>query len=102
MTFGVAQLMHKEKQRDMTWTTSFMHIHDPPAQVTEVIQHRGDAACPTGLAELIRQPMVHNSCGHISCVKSLMYLTSMIIFYFFSVGRMQLILGLKQGIQQRV
>lgn len=63
--------MHKEKQRDMAWTTSFMHIHEPPAQVTEVTEHRGGAVGPAGLAELIRQPcMVHNSYAYISCVKS--------------------------------
>lgn len=29
MTFGVAQLMHKEERGDVAWTISFMHIHQP-------------------------------------------------------------------------
>lgn len=61
MTFGVAQLMHKEKQGDMAQTASVMHIHEPPAHVTEVVQHRGRAVGPAGSAELIRQScMLHN------------------------------------------
>lgn len=39
-TFGVAQLMHKEEQGDVAWTTSLMHIHEPLAQVTRAIQCR--------------------------------------------------------------
>lgn len=42
--------MHKEEQRDMAWTTSLMHIHEPPAQVTEVVQRGGRAVDPAGLA----------------------------------------------------
>lgn len=34
-TFGVVQLMHKDERGDLAWTTSFMHINKPPAQVTE-------------------------------------------------------------------
>lgn len=45
--------MHKEEQGDMARTTSFMHIHEPPAQVTEVVQHRGHAVSPAGLAKLM-------------------------------------------------
>lgn len=59
--------MHKEEQGDMAWTTSFMHIHEPPAQVTEVVQHRGRAVGPAGLAELIRLKILHASqvpCPH--------------------------------------
>lgn len=52
-TFGVARLMHKEEQGDMAWSTSFMHIHEPPAQVTEVAQHRGRGVGPAGLAEVL-------------------------------------------------
>lgn len=53
--------MHKEEQGDMAWTTSFMHIHEPPAQVTEGIQHRGRAVGPVGLAELIGLKVLHAS-----------------------------------------
>lgn len=28
-----------------------MHIHEPPAQVTEVVQHRGRAVGPAGLVD---------------------------------------------------
>ncbi len=54
MTFGMAQFMHKEEQGDMAWTTGFMHKHERPAQMTEVVQHRGRDVGPAGLAELIR------------------------------------------------
>lgn len=53
VTFGVALLMHKEERGDMARTTSFMHTHEPPTQVTEVVQHRGRSVGPAGLAELI-------------------------------------------------
>jgi len=49
MIFGVAQLMHKEEQRDVAWTTSFMHIQQPKTQVTEFVQHRGRAVDTAGL-----------------------------------------------------
>lgn len=53
--------MHKEEQGVMAWTTSSMHIHEPPAQVTKVVQHRGHAVGPAGLAELIRLKALHAS-----------------------------------------
>lgn len=58
--------MHKDKQQDMTRTTSLIHIHQPPTQVTAVVQHRGRAAGPAGLAELIRPEVLHAS--PVSCL----------------------------------
>lgn len=60
-TFGVAQLMHKDKQGVMAWATSSMHIHEPTAQVTKVVQRRGHAVGPVGLTELIRLKALHAS-----------------------------------------
>lgn len=68
-TFGVAQLMHKDEQGDMAGTTSLMHIHEPPAQVTDVVQHRGRAASPAGLGKLMWLKVLHAS--QVPCVRHL-------------------------------
>lgn len=61
--------MHKEEQGEMAWTTIVMHIHEPPAQVTEVVQHRGHAVGPAGLAELIRLEVLYAS--QVPCLRFL-------------------------------
>lgn len=47
-TYGVAQLMHKEERGDNSWAARFLHIHEPAALVTEVVQQRGYAVDPEG------------------------------------------------------
>lgn len=73
--------MHKEKQGDMARTTSFMHIHEPPAHVTEVVQHRGRAVGPAGSAELIRQScMLHNCRAYVSGGQRIVSLPALLLF----------------------
>lgn len=50
-TFGAAQFMNKEERGEVAWATSFMHIHEPPVQVTEAAQHGGHSEGPAGLVK---------------------------------------------------